>query len=573
MTTDTIVGIDLGTTNSEIAVIESGEPVVISDENNRRMLPSIVGISPDGEVLVGVEASNQYIASPERTIRSIKRKMGTKDRVKMAGQKYTPQEISAFILRQLKKIAGPKLGEVKKAVITVPAYFSDVQRQATKDAGEIAGLEVVRIINEPTAAALAYGIDKGEDQFILVYDLGGGTFDVSVVELNSGIVEVRASHGNTKLGGDDFDQRIVNYVVEKFKQEHDVDLRKNRQAMARLTRAAEAAKIELSNRPFATIREEFIATKKKNMLNLEMEISRSQFEGMIRDLITPTLDSIKTALDEAGLQARDIDKVLMVGGSTRIPLVIDTIADWIGKPLHREMNPELCVAMGAAIQAGIIAGEPIDAILVDVAPHSLGISVASVMAGMLMTDRFSTLIRRNTTIPVSESDVYTTLHDNQDAVEIKVYQGEKPTASENTLLGTFKLKVPPARAGEPEVVVTFDYDVNGIVHVSALDRKTKRKNKITVAASPDRLTDEEKSEAIERTEAAWSHPERDRQLATLIEEADKAIQGSKEKDTKKLTEALQKLREALENTEKGMDDEEIGGLEENVLDEMYELES
>ena len=264
MTTDTIVGIDLGTTNSEVAVIESGKPVVISDENNHQILPSVVGISPDGEVLVGVEASNQYIVSPERTVRSIKRKMGTKERVKIAGQKYTPQEISAFILLQLKKTAESKLGEVQKAVITVPAYFSDVQRQATKDAGEIAGLEVMRIINEPTAAALAYGIDEEEDHCILVYDLGGGTFDVSVVELNSGIVEVRSSHGNTKLGGDDFDQRIVNYVVGEFKQEHGVDLRKNRQAMARLTRAAEAAKIELSNRPFATIREEFIATKKNS---------------------------------------------------------------------------------------------------------------------------------------------------------------------------------------------------------------------------------------------------------------------------------------------------------------------
>jgi len=573
MITDTIVGIDLGTTNSEIAFVEDGRPTVISDKDGRQIIPSVVGISPAGEMLVGIEARNQYVVVPERTVRSIKRKMGTKEKVKIAGQKYSPQEISAFILRKLKEIAELKLGEVQKAVITVPAYFSDVQRQATKDAGEIAGLDVVRIINEPTAAALAYGLDKEEDRFILVYDLGGGTFDVSVIELNSGIVEVRASHGNTHLGGDDFDQRIVNYLVREFRQEHDVDLRKNQQAMARLIRAAETAKIELSHRPFTKIREEFIATKKSSMLNLEMEISRNQFEDMIRDLVAPTLDAMKTALDEAGLKARDINEVLMVGGSTRIPLVTQMVEDWLGKQPRSEMDPELCVAMGAAAQAGIIAGEPIDAILVDVAPHSLGIAVARTMAGMLMSDRFSTLIRRNTTVPVSESEVYTTLYNNQDAVEIKVYQGEEPTASENTLLGTFNLSIPPAPAGEPQIVVTFNYDVNGIVHVSALDRKTGKENKITVDSSPDRLTEEEKSKAAEKTEAAWSHPERDRQLGVLMEEAEQVLRESEGKDTKRLKEVLQKLREAVAKTGKDRDDEEISSLENEVLDEVYELES
>ncbi len=573
MTTDTIIGIDLGTTNSEVAFLEDGRPIVMSDKDGSQILPSIVGMSPTGKVLVGVEASNQYVAAPERTVLSIKRKMGTKERVKMAGQKHTPQEISAFILRKLKEIAELKLGEVQKAVITVPAYFSDAERQATRDAGEIAGLDVVRIINEPTAAALAYGLDKEEDQFILVYDLGGGTFDVSVIELNSGIVEVRASHGNTHLGGDDFDQRIVDYITREFKQEHGVDLRKNRQAMARLTRAAEAAKIELSHQPFTTIREEFIATKKSDTLNLEMEISRNQFENMIRDLVTPTLDAIKTALDEANLKARDIDKVLMVGGSTRIPLVTEIVEDWLGRQPRSEMNPELCVAMGAAIQAGIIAGEPIDAILVDVAPHSLGIAVAITMGGQLVTDRFSTLIRRNTTIPASESEVYTTVYNNQDAVEVEVYQGENLTASENTLLGKFKLKVAPGQVGEPQIVVTFDYDVDGIVHVSALDRRTNKKKEITVAATPDRLTEEEKSEAIERTETAWSHPEREQQLAALIEEADRVIQESEGKDTKKLAKALKKLREALASVGDDRDDEEIGQLEDELLDKMYELEA
>ncbi len=573
MATDKIMGMDLGTTNSEVAVIEDGLPVVISDGDDRQIIPSVVGVSPTGEILVGIEALNQYVVSPEKTVRSIKRDMGTKKRVKMAGQKYSPQEISAFILRKLKEIAELKLGEVQKAVITVPAYFSDAQRQATKDAGEIAGLEVVRIINEPTAAALAYGIDKVEDRFILVYDLGGGTFDVSVVELNSGIVEVRASHGNTHLGGDDFDQRIVDYVVREFKQEHGVDLKGNRQAMARLTRAAEGAKVELSNRPFATIREEFIAMTKKDMLNLDMEISRNQFDDMIRPLVAPTLDAMKTALGEAGLKARDIDEVLMVGGSTRIPLVIDMVADWMGQQPRLDMNPELCVTMGAAVQAGIIAGEPIDAILVDVTSHSLGIAVATVMAGMLMDDRFSTIIRRNTTIPVSASEVYSTLHDRQDAVEIEVYQGEKATASENTSLGKFMFSVPPAPAGVPQIVVTFDYDVNGIVHVSASDKKTGKEKRITVTTAPERLTEEEKSDAIDRTEAAWSHPERQGQLTALMEEADRLIQESSAEDTEKLTEALRGLREALENTGKAMDDDEISRLEDKVLDAMYELES
>ena len=567
-----IVGIDLGTTNSEVAIIEDGQPVVIGDKDGRQIIPSVVGVSPTGEILTGIEARNQYVVAPERTVRSVKRKMGTKERIKMAGQRYSPQEISAFILRKLKEVAELKFGEVRQAVITVPAYFSDAQRQATKDAGEIAGLDVVRIINEPTAAALAYGLDREEDQFILVYDLGGGTFDVSIIELNSGIVEVRASHGDTHLGGDDFDQRIVNHVVEEFRQEHGVDLRKNPQAMARLTRAAEAAKIELSDRPYATIREEFIATKKRDMLNLEMEISRNQFENMIRDLITPTLDAMKIALDEANLTARDINRVLMVGGSTRVPLVVQMVEDWLGLRPRSEMNPELCVAMGAAAQAGIIAGEPIDAILVDISPHSLGIEVVTRMAGMFIPDRFSTLIRRNTTIPSSKSEVYSTMVDNQEGVEIKVYQGENPTASENTLLGTFRLDVAPAPAGVPQIVVAFDYDVNGIVHVSALDRKTGKENKITVTATPDRLTEEEKSEAVERTDAAWSHPERDQQLAVLMEEADRIIQES-DKDTEKLAANVKELREAVAKTGTDKDDAEISRLEDAVLDEMYELES
>ena len=564
-----IVGIDLGTTNSEIAIIENGRPVVIADKSGSQILPSVVGISPKGELLVGVEARNQYAVSPDRTVRSIKRKMGTNERVNMAGEKYTPQEISAFILKKLKEIAESKLGKIEKAVITVPAYFSDAQRQATKDAGEIAGLEVVRIINEPTAAALTYGIDKGENQFIMVYDLGGGTFDISIIEMNSGIVEVRASHGNTNLGGDDFDQKIVEYIIDEFKREHDVDLKKNRQAVARLNRAAEIAKIELSDRPFAKIREEFIATKKDKTLNLDMEISKTQFEAMITPILKSTLDAIDQALKDAKLNMRDVNKVLMVGGSTRIPLVMEMVEDWTGEQPRMEMNPELCVAMGAAVQGGIIAGEDIDTILVDVSPHSLGLAVATIMGGMLIPDRFNTLIRRNTTIPTSKSEVYSTLRDNQEAVEIKVYQGEKPTASDNTLLGEFKLNVAPAPAGVPQIVVNFDYDVNGIVHVSAMDRKTGKEKKITVTATADRLTEEEKAEALEKTEEAWSHPERKRQLETLMDDADQIIQQSKDKDLRRLKEALKNLQEAID---KGKAEEEISELENKLLDEIYELE-
>ncbi len=566
-----IVGIDLGTTNSEIAIIEDGRPIVLADTDGNQIIPSVVGVSPKGEIIVGHPARNQYIVAPERTIRSIKRKMGSGEQVEMAGKSYTPQEISAFILRKLKSIAESKLGKVTKAVITVPAYFSDAQRQATKDAGEIAGLEVVRIINEPTAAALAYGIEKEEDQFILVYDLGGGTFDVSVIEMNSGIIEVRASHGNTHLGGDDFDARIVNYIVNEFKLEHDVDLREDQQAMARLTRAAEKAKIELTDRPYARIREEFIATKGRKTLNIDMEISRSEFETMIKDLVIPTLDAMKFALNEANLTARDIDKILMVGGATRVPLVMEMVEDWWGKTPRSEMSPELCVAMGAAVQAGIIAGEPIDTVLVDIAPYSLGIEVVEDIGALRIPDRFSTIIRRNTVIPTSKSEVYTTGYDGQKAVEIKVYQGENPTASENILLGKFKLDVPPAPAGVPQIIVTFDYDVNGIVRVSAMDKSTKKTKSITVDASPDRLTDEEKNKAMERSDLEWNQPIIDTSLETLIEEAEQKISKLKikGKKTKELEKALKELQKAIKNRE---NDDVILELEDKIVNEIYKLE-
>ena len=566
-----IIGIDLGTTNSEVAVIENGKPVVIPDEEGERILPSVVGISPSGELLVGTSAKNQYVAEPENTVRSIKRKMGTEERVALAGQEYTPQEISAFILRKLKETAERYLGEkVEQAVITVPAYFSDTARQATKDAGEIAGLEVVRIINEPTAAALAYGLEKEEDQFLLVYDLGGGTFDVSVIEINSGVVEVRASHGNTHLGGDDFDEHLVNYIAASFENKYGVDLKRDRKALARITRAAEAAKIALSDRPFAEIVEEFIARTDDRPLNLELELNRQTFEELIVGLVRSTTDSIDAALKDAGLTGRDINRVLMVGGSTRIPLVTRIVEDMLGLQPHSELNPELCVAMGASVQAGIIGGEDVEAYLVDVAPHSLGVAAVMHKFGVLMPDQFSILIRRNTTIPTSKSEVYSTLRDHQESVEIKVYQGEQPVASENTLLGEFVLEnIPRAPAGEPQIVVTFDYDVDGIVHVTAKDKKTGNEKRIAVSASPDRLTESEKEAARAKSEKMWHAPPEEAELQAVIQRARQIADKTKDR---KAAKELQKLASHLEKAIRKNRTEEVVALEEELLDVMYELE-
>ncbi|MFQ6054025.1 MAG: Hsp70 family protein, partial [Candidatus Bathyarchaeia archaeon] len=565
-----IIGIDLGTTYSEVAVIENGRPVIIPDEDGGRIIPSVVGVSPSGELLVGTPAKNQYIAEPENTVKSIKRKMGTDAKVSIGGRSYTPPEISAFILRKLKGMAERYLGEkVEKAVITVPAYFSDASRQATKDAGEIAGLEVVRIINEPTAAALAYGLDREGDQFLIVYDLGGGTFDVSVIEINSGVVEVRASHGDTHLGGDDFDERIVNYAASDFLGKYSVDLKEDRKALARITRAAEATKIELSDRPFAGIAEEFIARVDDRPLHLQVELARHTFEDMISGLLRSTIDSIQAALRDAELAARDIDKVLMVGGSTRIPLVSRIVEDLLGLQPHLEIDPDLCVAMGAAVQAGIIGGEDIEAYLVDVAPHSLGIAVVTYKFGVLLEDRFSTLIRRNTAIPTSKSEVYSTLMDNQEAVQIKVYQGEHPTASENTLLGEFLLKdIPKAPAGEPQILVTFDYDVDGLVHVTAKDKKTGNEKSITVSASPDRLTETQKEGARVRSEEMWRassqpapDPRLDRGQAQEKEETGALIQRAKqmaeEVKDRKASEELLDLASRLEEAVRENRAEEI----------------
>lgn len=497
-----IIGIDLGTTFSEVAVIENRKPVIIPVDG-QRLVPSVVGLSADtGEILVGWPARNQCILDPENTVRSIKRRMGTEERVRLGDREYLPQEISALILRKLKLAAEEYLREpVARAVITVPAHFSDAQRQATKDAGEIAGLEVVRIINEPTAAALAFGMDRQDHQRILVYDLGGGTFDVSVVEINNGVIEVLASHGNLRLGGDDFDQRLVDYLALGFRQLYDMDLRESRRSLARLTASSERAKITLSSQPFAQVMEEFIAQKNKLPLNLVTEIPRHKFEELIGELMESTAESVREALKAAGLRALDIDQVLLVGGSTRIPMVWDIIEREIGKSPRAEVDPDLAVATGAAVQAGIIAGEEIDAVLVDVAPHSLGIEVADMRLGMLVPDVFSCIIKKNTPIPTTRSEMYYTLHDEQQTVEIKIYQGERPIASANTLLGKFLVEgLSKALAGDVQILVNFDYDINGIVHITAQEKGSSVKRNLTVSTTRGGMTEEDKARARAVTE-------------------------------------------------------------------------
>ncbi len=488
-----IVGIDLGTTNSGVAIVNNGAPHMLPN-GNERIIPSVVGYSPKGTWLVGTPARNQYIYNPEETVRSIKRSMGTARRVTLGGDEFSPQEISAFILRELKQIAERNLGaDVTDAVITVPAYFPDAARQATRDAGRIAGFNVRRIINEPTAAALAYGLNMIEDQMALVYDLGGGTFDVSLVEIMGGVVEVRASHGNTHLGGDDFDQRLAELVAAQFEEEHGIDLQEHRRPWARLLRAAEEAKIELSSHPFAWIKEEYIAEKGGVPLHLEYEVSREDFEDTIWDLVSETLRSIDQVMQDGGVRRDELTQVLMVGGSSRVPLVWQRVAEHLNIEPQMSINPEEVVALGASVQAAIIAGQPIDAILVDITPYSLGIAVAETHMGRVITDRYQPLIHRNTTIPVTKADVFQTLYPDQDTIKIEVYQGEKRIASENTLLGNFRIEgLEPERPGElAKVTVEFDMDVNGILTVTAEDRKTGQQKHITVEATPARLSEKE----------------------------------------------------------------------------------
>lgn len=576
MTDELIVGIDLGTTYSAVSMVQGGQPCILPN-GSERIIPSVVGFSSQNKWLVGTPARNQYVFAPENTVRSIKRKMGSTELVTLGGRQFTPQQISAFILRELKRIAEENLGqEVRKAVITVPAYFSDAQRQATKDAGTIAGLEVVRIINEPTAAALAYGLNRGDDQLVLVYDLGGGTFDVSLVELTAGVVEVRASHGNTHLGGDDFDERLAQHVNEVFSRQQEVDLSGNRQALARLNRAAEQAKIHLSDHPFAWMREEYLAEKSGKPLHLEYEVARVQFEEMIGDLLRQTTESIDRVLKDAGLPASDLDRVLLVGGSTRIPAVWELVTEHTGIEPEMAINPDEAVALGAGVQAAIIAGQPIDAILVDVTPFSLGIEVATFMGNRVIPDQYSVLIRRNTTIPTTKEEVFYTLHPEQDTVHVKVYQGEHPIASQNRLLGDFLIQgLEPETPGEvAKVTVSFDIDVNGMLRVQATDRKSGKHKAITVTASRERLSADEiayASDQLAELESAEIEEVDSAEVNALLNRARKLLDsGSLSADqAEQLREKMKEVQSAHQTGDLDLLDQ----LSEELLDLLFDLET
>lgn len=567
-----IIGIDLGTTYSAVGFVQQGKAVVLPN-GHERIVPSVIGFSPQGRLLVGTPARNQYVLYPENTVRSIKRKMGTDETVVLDGRAYTPSEISAVILREMKRIAEINLGEeVSRAVITVPAYFSDAARQATKDAGEIAGFTVERIINEPTAGALAYGLDRVTGrEMVAVYDLGGGTFDVSVIELDSGVIEVRASHGNVHLGGDDFDDRLVTHLADQFTSEHAIDPRHDRKALARLVRAAEQAKIELSTQPFTRIREEYLLEKDGKPLHLEAEVSRREFEDLIRDLLDETLEAFDQSLSDAGVVAADLDHVLFVGGSTRIPLVWEMVAEHVGVEPMVAINPDEAVALGAGIQAAIIDGEPLDTILVDVTPHSLGIEVAEIFFDRVTRDHYAPIIHRNTAIPTSHAKQFFALYPDQESVDLKVYQGENPIASENTLLGEFEFSgLAPEHPGEPpSVTVGFDLDLNGMLSVTALDRGSGRKQGITVKAEHRRMNTAEKEAAAAHVADISSHsPDMPKELAALLVQARQVLAGTRQR-----TEGLQDLVAQIDQTiEKGLNTNEAVLLADKLADALYNLD-
>ncbi|TCK98400.1 molecular chaperone DnaK [Natranaerovirga hydrolytica] len=570
-----IIGIDLGTTNSCVSVMEGGKPVVIANSEGVRTTPSVVAFSKTGERLVGEPAKRQAITNPDKTVTSIKRHMGTDYRVAIDDKKYSPQEISAMILQKLKADAESYLGEtVSEAVITVPAYFSDSQRQATKDAGKIAGLEVKRIINEPTAAALAYGLDNENEQKIMVYDLGGGTFDVSLIEIGEGVIEVLATSGNNNLGGDDFDDRVMNYLVGEFKKQEGIDLSQDKMAAQRLKEAAEKAKKELSTATTTNINLPFITANQEGPKHLDITLSRAKFEELTSDLVQKTLDPVNNAIKDAGLNATDIDKVLLVGGSTRIPAVQDAVKKVTGKDPFKGINPDECVAIGASIQGGKLAGDEGagDILLLDVTPLSLGIETLGGVA--------TKLIERNTTIPTKKSQIFSTAEDNQTAVDINVVQGERQFARDNKELGRFRLDgIPPAKRGVPQIEVTFDIDANGIVNVSAKDLGTGKEQKITITASTN-LSDDDIEKAVEE---AQKHEEEDKkrkegidarnEADSMVFQTEKALEEAGDKidvaEKEKVEEEIKKLKDILEKTTPETmteaDTEEIKGAKESLM--------
>ena len=565
-----IIGIDLGTTNSCVAVLEAGEPKVIPNPEGNRTTPSVVAFK-NGERIVGDAAKRQAITNPN-TVSSIKRLMGTSEKVEIEGKKYTPEEVSAMILSYMKDYAESYLGEkVEKAVITVPAYFNDAQRQATKNAGKIAGLNVERIINEPTAAALAYGLDKQEkNQTILVYDLGGGTFDVSILELGDGVFEVKSTAGNNHLGGDDFDNKIMDYLVETFKKENGVDLSKDKMAMQRLKELSEKAKKDLSSMTTTQVSAPFISQSSDGPLHLEMTLTRAKFEELIHDLVMSTLEPVRKALKDADIKAKDLDKVIFVGGSTRVPLVYETVKKELAMEPSREVNPDEVVAMGASIQGGVLTGDVNDIVLLDVTPLSLGIETL----GGVMT----VLIPRNTTIPTSKSEVFSTAADNQPAVDVHVLQGERSMASDNKTLGRFQLSdIPPAPRGVPQIQVTFDIDANGIVNVTAKDLGTNKEQKITITSNTT-LSDDEIDRMMKEAEANKEADKKKKEEADLRNDAEQMIFQSEKalkdlgdkvdsKEKEEVENIIKELKEALEKN----DMDKVKTIKENLQEKAMNL--
>ncbi|MDD6308799.1 MAG: molecular chaperone DnaK [Clostridia bacterium] len=566
-----IIGIDLGTTNSCVAVMEGGEPVVIANAEGARTTPSVVAFTKDNERLVGQVAKRQAITNPDRTVISIKREMGTDFRVNIDDKKYTPQEISAMILQKLKADAESYIGEsVSQAVITVPAYFSDAQRQATKDAGKIAGLEVLRIINEPTAAALAYGMDKEKDQKIMVYDLGGGTFDVSILEIGDGVFEVLATCGNNRLGGDDFDARIMDFLCDEFKKENGIDLRNDKMAVQRLKEAAEKAKIELSGVTTSNINLPFITADGSGPKHLDITLTRAKFNEITADLVEKTMGPARDALQQAGLTGSQVDKVLMVGGSSRIPAVYDAVKGLTGKEPHKGINPDECVAIGAAIQGGVLSCYVQDLVLLDVTPLSLGLET---LGGV-----FTKLIERNTTIPTKKSQIFSTAADGQTSVEIHVLQGEREMAAYNKTLGRFSLNgIPSAPRGVPQIEVTFDIDANGIVHVSAKDMGTGNVQDITITASSN-LSDEDIDKAVKDAEKYAAEDKKKKEEIDvrnngdqLVYQTEKTMKELGDKLTEEDKNAIQPLVDSLKSALTGTDTDAIKTATEALQQKFYEI--